>query len=191
MYFTADWCVNLQVNERVALSTDAVAQAFAQLDIRVVMGDWTNQDPTIAEWLQRYGRAGVPLYLYFPRGASLDTAVILPQVLLPEVVIEAVGPVRGGNCASIPPTRRAGKEEMPVLESKLDTRSEAFQRNRADMLEALAEIQALLDDAAEGGGAEARARLAGAQNAHPRAHITRARPGLAVSGDQPARRLAL
>ena len=97
VYFTADWCVNCKVNERVALSTDAVAQAFAQLDIRVVMGDWTNQDPTIAEWLQRYGRAGVPLYLYFPRGSSLDTPVILPQVLLPEVVIEAVGPVRGGE----------------------------------------------------------------------------------------------
>ena len=49
---------------------------------------------------------------------------------------------------------------MPVLETKLDTRDDAFQRNRQDMLEALEEIQALLDEAAQGGGPEARARLA-------------------------------
>ncbi|MCY4564525.1 MAG: acyl-CoA carboxylase subunit beta, partial [Gammaproteobacteria bacterium] len=49
---------------------------------------------------------------------------------------------------------------MPVLESKLDVRGEAYQRNRADMLETLDEIQALLDQAAEGGGPEAAARLA-------------------------------
>ncbi len=55
---------------------------------------------------------------------------------------------------------------MPILESKLDVRGPAFQRNRADMLAALDEIQALLDQAAEGGGAEARARLA-ARNKMP------------------------
>ena len=49
---------------------------------------------------------------------------------------------------------------MPVLETKLDTKDEAFQRNRRDMLEALGQIQALLDEAAQGGGSEARARLA-------------------------------
>ena len=49
---------------------------------------------------------------------------------------------------------------MAVLETRLDTSDAAFQQNRRDMLEALAEIQALLDEAAEGGGPEARARLA-------------------------------
>ncbi|TNF88059.1 MAG: acyl-CoA carboxylase subunit beta [Gammaproteobacteria bacterium] len=49
---------------------------------------------------------------------------------------------------------------MPVLGSSLDTRGEAFARNRADMEEALEELRALLDEAAEGGGPEAAARLA-------------------------------
>ena len=49
---------------------------------------------------------------------------------------------------------------MPVLDTKLDAKDEAFQRNRRDMLQALEEIQALLDEAAQGGGPEARARLA-------------------------------
>ena len=48
---------------------------------------------------------------------------------------------------------------MPVLESKLDTRSEVFQQNLSDMQERLNQLQELYDEAAEGGGEEAMARL--------------------------------
>ena len=90
VYFTADWCISCKVNERVALATDAVGDAFNERGIKVVEGDWTAEDPVITEWLAKYDRAGVPLYLYFPSGSSLDEAVVLPQVLLPGIVIDAV-----------------------------------------------------------------------------------------------------
>ena len=90
LYFTADWCVSCKVNERVALATDAVGAAFKERGIKVVEGDWTSEDPLITEWLDRYGRVGVPLYLYFPKGSSLGNPTILPQILLPEIVINAV-----------------------------------------------------------------------------------------------------
>ena len=90
LYFTADWCVSCKVNERVALATDAVGDAFRTRGIKVVEGDWTNEDPVITEWLRRYGRVGVPLYLYFPRGSSLETAAVLPQILVPDTVIDAI-----------------------------------------------------------------------------------------------------
>ena len=48
---------------------------------------------------------------------------------------------------------------MPILESKLDTRADIFQQNKSDMLETLTELQDLYDKAAEGGGAEAVARI--------------------------------
>ena len=48
---------------------------------------------------------------------------------------------------------------MPVLESKLDTRSEVFQQNLSDMHERLNQLQELYDEAAQGGGEEAMARL--------------------------------
>ena len=95
LYFTADWCVSCKVNERVALASDAVGEAFAARGIKVVAGDWTSEDPVITEWLHRYGRVGVPLYLYYPRGASLDTAAILPQILVPDVVIDALDAADG------------------------------------------------------------------------------------------------
>ena len=90
VYFTADWCISCKVNERIALATDEVGDAFNDRGIKVIEGDWTTEDPVITEWLARYDRAGVPLYLYFPAGSSLDEAAVLPQVLLPGLVIDAI-----------------------------------------------------------------------------------------------------
>ena len=73
VYFTADWCVSCKVNERVALATDEVTGMFSEKGIQVVRGDWTAEDPLITEWLAKYNRVGVPLYLYFAPGATLDT----------------------------------------------------------------------------------------------------------------------
>ncbi len=87
-YFTADWCITCKVNERVALRSGAVKDFFARQGIQVMVGDWTNEDPDITEVLQRHGRAGVPLYLYFGPGAS--EALVLPQLLTPGLVIEAI-----------------------------------------------------------------------------------------------------
>ncbi len=48
---------------------------------------------------------------------------------------------------------------MAVLESRLDVRSDAYRENRARMLDALAQLDALYAQAAQGGGEEAMARL--------------------------------
>ena len=48
---------------------------------------------------------------------------------------------------------------MPVLESKIDTRSDTYQQNRSEMLEMLGTVEDLLDEAAQGGGEEAIKRL--------------------------------
>ena len=90
LYFTADWCVSCKVNERVALASDTVGSTFHENGIKVVAGDWTNEDPVITDWLDRYGRVGVPLYLYFPQGSSLDKPAVLPQILFPDIVVNAI-----------------------------------------------------------------------------------------------------
>ncbi|MFN5510742.1 MAG: acyl-CoA carboxylase subunit beta [Burkholderiales bacterium] len=48
---------------------------------------------------------------------------------------------------------------MPVIESSLDLRSEQFAANRDEMLETLAQLDALHEEVAAGGGEEAMARL--------------------------------
>ena len=83
--FTAAWCITCLVNERVALSNPAVVDSFRKHDIVYLKGDWTNQDPEITAMLEKFGRSGVPLYLYYPPGRQSDP-VVLPQILTPSEV---------------------------------------------------------------------------------------------------------
>ena len=78
-YFTADWCLSCKVNEKAAIETDAVRDAFARGKVAVLVGDWTDGDPVLGRFIARHDRAGVPLYLYYPPGA--DAPRVLPQVL--------------------------------------------------------------------------------------------------------------
>jgi thiol:disulfide interchange protein len=78
VYFTADWCVTCKVNEKGVLQRDDVARAFAARQVAVLVGDWTRGDPAISRFLEKHGRSGVPLYLFYAPGKPVET---LPQVL--------------------------------------------------------------------------------------------------------------
>ena len=93
--FTAAWCVTCQVNERVALRAPEVAAAFAKRGIVYLVADWTSQDSVIANELKEHGRAGVPLYVFYPANAGAAPK-ILPQILTPGIVLDALGPPTGG-----------------------------------------------------------------------------------------------
>ncbi|MGQ0532731.1 MAG: protein-disulfide reductase DsbD family protein [Caulobacteraceae bacterium] len=85
--FTAAWCVTCKVNE-VAVFTPRIAQAFEAQHVAYLVGDWTNRDDAIAGALAEHGRAGVPLYLYYPPGGG--EAVVLPQVLSESLVLDTI-----------------------------------------------------------------------------------------------------
>lgn len=85
--FTADWCITCKLNERVAMRSERVQQAFARHEVALLLADWTRSDPAITASLQRYGRSGVPLYLVSVRGGEPR---VLPQVLTPELLADAL-----------------------------------------------------------------------------------------------------
>ena len=89
--FTAAWCLSCLVNEKVALSTTQVQQAFAKHGVVYLKADWTARDEQIRQTLARYGRSGVPLYLFFPAGQR--EAVELPQILTPDLLVRTVSAV--------------------------------------------------------------------------------------------------
>jgi thiol:disulfide interchange protein len=99
--FTAAWCITCLANDRVALSRQEVKDAFAKLGVAYLKADWTNRDAVIAATLAEYGRAGVPLYLFYP-GTKGAQAEVLPQLLTPETVVSAA-------------QRAAGKEVKTAL----------------------------------------------------------------------------
>jgi thiol:disulfide interchange protein len=87
--FTAAWCVTCQVNERVALSRKAVADAFEKNQVVYLKADWTNRDAVIARTLAEHGRAGVPLYLLYGTDPA-GPPVVLPQLLTEGAVVSAL-----------------------------------------------------------------------------------------------------
>jgi thiol:disulfide interchange protein DsbD len=86
---TAAWCVTCLVNERLAIGTTPVRDAFAAHHIAYLKGDWTRQDGTITAFLREHGRDGVPLYVYFPPGDAPPR--MLPQILTEQTVLQAIG----------------------------------------------------------------------------------------------------
>ena len=105
MVFTADWCLTCQVNERTVLESEPVQAALARGGFTVLEADWTRRDETIRRELARFGRAGVPLYLVYPRGAAEPQ--VLPELLSVERMLTALAdrepghaqPVRGADAS--------------------------------------------------------------------------------------------
>ncbi|MDR3751066.1 MAG: protein-disulfide reductase DsbD family protein [Terracidiphilus sp.] len=87
--FTASWCLSCQVNERVALGQPSVQKAFKAGNVALLKADWTRHDEAITQALTALGRSGVPAYALYAPGQS--EPVMLPEVLTPGIVTDAVG----------------------------------------------------------------------------------------------------
>lgn len=86
LYFSADWCLTCKVNEKTAIDREDTQAAFRDHNIAVMVGDWTNGDPVITEFLSEHDRSGVPLYLWYRKGENQPE--VLPQILTPSLLIE-------------------------------------------------------------------------------------------------------
>ncbi|MFK7839449.1 MAG: protein-disulfide reductase DsbD family protein [Bdellovibrionales bacterium] len=87
---TAAWCITCKVNNKVAINIDSTKKVFANNNVRYLVGDWTNQDPKITQYLNKYGRNGVPIYVFYGekdnQTGQRPEAQILPQILTPNSI---------------------------------------------------------------------------------------------------------
>lgn len=79
--FTAAWCITCIVNERATLRSETLLKAMKARGIAILKADWTRRDATIARELARFGRNGVPLYVFYPPAGSAAKPVVMPQIL--------------------------------------------------------------------------------------------------------------
>ncbi|MGN7437125.1 MAG: protein-disulfide reductase DsbD family protein [Alcanivorax sp.] len=91
---TAAWCITCKINHAAAININATKELFAEKNVQYLIGDWTNQDPTITEYLSSFGRNGVPLYVYYgkrdPASQMRPKEIVLPQVLTPAIVKQTI-----------------------------------------------------------------------------------------------------
>jgi thiol:disulfide interchange protein DsbD len=76
---TADWCITCKVNEKAVLSQPRFQQALAAANAVYMVGDYTEVDPPMTAYLQRYRAVGVPLYVVYPRSGGEGR--VLPTLL--------------------------------------------------------------------------------------------------------------
>ena len=61
---------------------------FEREGVVFMVADWTLEDEAITSALARFGRVGVPLYLVYR--PDLSEPMVLPQLLTPEIIRDAI-----------------------------------------------------------------------------------------------------
>jgi thiol:disulfide interchange protein DsbD len=87
--FTADTCLNCQVNKLTSLEIEPTRRKLKEIDAVAFLADFTDEDPAIARELKRHDRAGVPLVLVYPKDTKLPP-IVLPAILTPSLVLDAL-----------------------------------------------------------------------------------------------------
>lgn len=91
--FTASWCITCQVNDHTSLSTQAVKQAISRTGTVYMVADSTKFNADIDDAMNAFGQGGLPLYVVYPADGSAPK--VLPQVLTPSIVVNALNQASG------------------------------------------------------------------------------------------------
>jgi thiol:disulfide interchange protein DsbD len=87
--FTAQWCLTCQANKKIAIEVPDVVAKLKAINATALLGDYTRLPPAITDELNRFGRAGVPLVLVYPKNPAAPP-IVLPEVLTPGTVLDAL-----------------------------------------------------------------------------------------------------
>lgn len=90
---TADWCLTCKANKKLVLQTTAVKEMLAAQNVLLLQGDWTKRDETIAAYLRKYGRYGIPFNIAYGPGAP--DGIPLPELLSKDAVAAALNEAAG------------------------------------------------------------------------------------------------
>ena len=88
--FSAEWCMTCKTNEALVLNTDEIQNLFKSKGVQLLLGDNTKKNHIVDEWLKKYNRAGVPLYLLFI--PNKKEPIIFPEILTKQMIINSLKP---------------------------------------------------------------------------------------------------
>jgi thiol:disulfide interchange protein len=93
--FAAEWCLTCKANETTVLFTRDIQDAFAEKNIVLLRGDYTKKNQVIQEWLEKFNRAGVPLYVLYRSGEK--DPVVFPEVITKEMILEQLNRIQSAE----------------------------------------------------------------------------------------------
>lgn len=90
---TADWCLTCKANKKLVLEQKAVKDILTADNILLLQADWTKRDETIAAYLKKYGRYGIPFNIVY--GPAAPEGIPLPELLTKEAITGALAEAAG------------------------------------------------------------------------------------------------
>ena len=89
---TADWCLTCKVNKSLVLDKAEIVDQMTLPGIVAMRGDWTKPDPIIAEYLESFGRYGLPFNVIYGPGTPLG--LVLPELLSKAAILSGLQQAR-------------------------------------------------------------------------------------------------
>jgi thiol:disulfide interchange protein DsbD len=88
--YTADWCPNCSLVEKLALQSDEVQKIFSRDDIEFMVADITVSNPEAESLMARLGSKSIPLLAVFPPGSGFMSPLCLRDIYSSDDVVSAV-----------------------------------------------------------------------------------------------------
>lgn len=85
---TADWCVTCKANKIGVILQNPVYSALKADNVILMKGDWTVRSDKVTQYLQSYGRYGVPFNIVY--GPSAPKGIELSTILSSDAIINAI-----------------------------------------------------------------------------------------------------
>jgi thiol:disulfide interchange protein DsbD len=76
--FTASWCVTCNAIVKPALENDSVSAKLKEINAIALLADYTRTPTNITDEISKFGGAGVPLVLVYPKNPDV-APIVLPQ----------------------------------------------------------------------------------------------------------------
>ncbi len=74
----ADWCLTCKYNDNFVFDLEHVRDTMERQNVKVLDIDWTSYEPQVLEFMQKFGRRGLPFYVLFsPR---FPDGIMLPEM---------------------------------------------------------------------------------------------------------------
>jgi thiol:disulfide interchange protein DsbD len=74
--FTATWCVTCNAIVKPALESPAVVDKLKEINATTLLGDYTRTPQNMTDEIAKYGSAGVPLVLVYPKNPDAPAIVV-------------------------------------------------------------------------------------------------------------------
>lgn len=88
----ADWCLTCKFNDLTVFDSVAVREFMEENRVIEINVDWTNYNPDVLAFMEKYGRRGLPFYILFaPR---IPEGMVLPEIMSERAFREMVENLR-------------------------------------------------------------------------------------------------